>query len=867
MKNVDKFLFIILFNFTFLSSSESATFYVNSTTGNNGNSSAQAQNNESPWLTVQYAIDNAAVLNGDNIVVAEGTYAGFNLTKRINIIGAWKGSNPLVNTVFNSGVTLNAAGGSSSERMMLKNLRIDGSAGDAVDIRKSFVTLENVFATNSSLNGIRVNENALQDIRIEACNINANVYAGIYFPTFSGVDGFIMRNTTVNNNGSFGIAAFQRRINPTEIKNLQISHCAFVDNNPSNQVEGHTIYFEKLKNSVFENISVVMPAGNNWIGIDINLLSRLDYSNISILNSRIIRSTPGSGIWIQSRNDLPDPPAILDTVLIRGVTFTNCDTNIAFNHDVRNMTVDKCDLSTFSRYGLVNFTDPGGTINADNNKWKNGTTPDTTVVSRGTLQNGNSVISAMPSTDGIFVGMGITGFGIPAGTLVVSITPATITMSNPATFTGLVSPIGFAFNFATSTNILRTSLNFITTGNPLPNAIVNQLNISFTNLTAAIIGTSTGGTIWNLPSGTITGATHVNKILKLVGPGSGFLHSGSLTTFEFLFVETDSFKMGSDFAVSNTLADNGISNNVSDNNGTNVSGSSGTTIIGEDNTIMINGQLNAATRFVGGDRSDMFFGGSGSTGLPIVKNGLRTLQLNRTNGINLLDSLRLHRLLFLQNGLLSLVNKNLSLDPDATIFAPFTATSYVNTNGTGELRKNLNASTPTFFNFTVGDGSYSPSSLLFSNWNLSNGAFVSSRVVNSQHPYNGCATDYLNRYWVIGQNGISNIIANGKFSYVNGDVVGNEANIDGARFNGNLWKTFGPVNAASNFFTANNINSFGDFSGGDIGCLNNSFTEVNTKVILQGAYDVGGNMRISLNTLGFIPLSQPYNTFQYNYNG
>ncbi|MDQ3021612.1 MAG: hypothetical protein M3R36_13740 [Bacteroidota bacterium] len=174
MKNVNNCFLIILFNFIFLSTSESATFYVNATTGNNGNSPAQAQNNESPWQTVQYAIDNAAVSNGDNIVVSEGTYSGFNLTKRLTVIGAWKGSNPVVNTVFNSVVTLNATGGNSSERMVLKNLRIDGSSGDAIDVRKSFVTLENVFATNSSLNGIRINENALQDIRIEACNINAN---------------------------------------------------------------------------------------------------------------------------------------------------------------------------------------------------------------------------------------------------------------------------------------------------------------------------------------------------------------------------------------------------------------------------------------------------------------------------------------------------------------------------------------------------------------------------------------------------------------------------------------------------------------------------------------------------------------------
>ena len=152
-----------------------------------------------------------------------------------------------------------------------------------------------------------------------------------------------------------------------------------------------------------------MPPGNIRIGIDINLLARLDYSNIEIRNTRVFRATPGSGIWVQARNDLFDPPASLENVTLRGLTFDNCDTLIAFNRQVNNMTVDKCDLSNYLVYGLVNYTDQGGTINASNNKWKNGGIPDTTVISGGLLVNGSNIISFMPSTSGIFIGMGIVG--------------------------------------------------------------------------------------------------------------------------------------------------------------------------------------------------------------------------------------------------------------------------------------------------------------------------------------------------------------------------------------------------------------------------------------------------------------------------
>ena len=207
MKKIYNFLLILFANFILLSSAQSATFYVNAVTGSNGNSPSQATNIETPWQSVQHAIDNASVVDGDNVVIAAGTYPGFNLTKRINIIGAWKGSNPVLNTVFNTTVTLNAPGGTSSQRMVLKNLRVSVTLGDAIDMRHSYVTLENVFAsatTSSGVNGLRVNRENLTDLMIESCNFNNCYYAGINFPSFASLDGFVMRNSTINENGYFG---------------------------------------------------------------------------------------------------------------------------------------------------------------------------------------------------------------------------------------------------------------------------------------------------------------------------------------------------------------------------------------------------------------------------------------------------------------------------------------------------------------------------------------------------------------------------------------------------------------------------------------------------------------------------------------
>jgi len=850
MKNFTKVLFLFIANLIIISSANSSTFYVNSSTGSDANSPAQAKNIDSPWLTVQHAIDNASVVSGDNIVVATGTYAGFNLTKRLNIIGVWKGSNPVVNTVFNSTVSLSASGGSSSERMLLKNLRVSCTAGDAVDVRNSYVTLENVFATTSGtgFNGVRLNNNFIIDVNIESCNINNNSRTGIYIPSFVDVDGLTIKNSTISNNGYWGIAAFQTSSTSSQVKNVLISHCAFVDNNPTNQIQGHTIYFEKLSHATFENISVVMPPTNERIGIDINLLSRDDYNNINIFNSRIIRSSPGSGIWIQARNDLLYPAARLDSVTLRGLTFTNCDTNIAFNRQVKNMIVDKCDLSTYSVYGLVNYTDQGGTINASNNKWQGGVTPDTTVISGGLLVTGSPIISFMPSTDGIFLGMGIVGPGIKTGTTVIGRSPNTIIMSDTAIADGFIPQIGFAFNFTTTTDIVRTSLNFVQTGNPLPNSIINQNNVSFTDLASAITGTDNGGTIWNIPSGNIAGNTIVNKDLTLKSPGSGFLHAGSLTTFQDLTV-TASLLMGSDFAVNNNFTP-------------------GNTSIGENNTLIINGSIISGGNITGGANSDMFFGGSGaSTALTTVAGGLRTLQLNRANGISLADNLALSRLLFLQSGLLTLNDNNLTIEKNGTIFNPFPTVSYVNSNGNGVLRKAFENTTPTAFNFTVGSGNYSPVLVYFANWTLAPGAYLNVRTVNPKHPQNQCPTDYLNRYWVVTQSGISNINSNLNFAYNASDVSGIEANIYGAEWDGFGWTTFTPVNPVTHTFSTNGVTMFGDFSGGGLDCISNFLTLINTKALLQGAYAGAGIMRTDINDNGFVPLSQPYNNSQYDYDG
>ncbi len=828
----------------------STTYYVNGLTGSNSNSPGQAKNISTPWQTVQFAINNAAVSNGDNIVIAAGNYAGFNLSKRLNIIGEWKGGMANVSTIFNSTVTMNAAGGSNTFRMYLKNLRVSVSSGNAIEVSSGFVTLENVFASSSAIpfNGLYISGIGIKDIRLESCNFNNCSRAGIYITASSDIDGFIMRNSTVNNNGYFGIAAFQSKNSPTEIKNAEFSHCVFQDNNLTNQNKGHTIYFEKLKNATFKNVSVVTPPGNTWTGAFINLSGRKDFSNINFLNTRIIRSTPGLGINIQALNSPNVQNSMIDSVLLQGVVFTNCDTNIIFNNKVKNVKVDKCDLSGYTDYGLIDFTDSGETIDASNNKWKNGDTPDTTVVSHGSLVAGSPVISDIPNTDGIFIGMGVQGFGVNPGSFVISKTAGTITMSQNATATGFVNNIIFVFNFAASTDIMRRAGNTVVCGNPLPNSIVNQDNISFSNLASAISSTVSGGKIWNLPNTLIQGNTVIDKVLVLIGPGAGFLHNGSLTTFQNLNVSSQ-FTMGSDFAVSENFTP-------------------GFTSISTDNTLMINGRIVSGGHLAGGERSDLFFGGTGaSTTLRSISGGIRTLQISRSSGITAATRLQIRRLLFLQNGNLNIGEFDLFMLNNATIFNPFPSSSYVNTNGNGMLRKAFDPNSVSSFNFTVGSGKYSPVRACYPDFNINIKASLGVRAVNAKHPMNQCNTDYLNRYWVLKETGLEGNIADLLFNYDTTDVVGNALEIDGAKWNGSNWQTFKPLDILSKTFQVNGVSAFGEYTGGGPDCIGSFGTLINVKAFLQGAYSGIDSMRTSLLINGFVPLSQPYNTSPYNYNG
>ena len=116
--------------------------------------------------TIQMAIDNAAA--GDTITIGPGTYtANIVIDKRLTLQGAGSGADDSSNTIITSStsgtpvITITASGSSEIERLVISNLRVDGSGTDSDGIDGirissigSHITLDGVASVNNSRNGV-----------------------------------------------------------------------------------------------------------------------------------------------------------------------------------------------------------------------------------------------------------------------------------------------------------------------------------------------------------------------------------------------------------------------------------------------------------------------------------------------------------------------------------------------------------------------------------------------------------------------------------------------------------------------------------------------------------------------------------------
>ena len=231
-----------------------------------------------------------------------------------------------------------------------------------------------------------------------------------------------------------------------------------------------------------------------------------------------------------------------------------------------------------------------------------------------------------------------------------------------------------------------------------------------------------------------------------------------------------------------------------------------------------------------------------------------TLDINNTNGISISGSdQQIHGSLIFTEGNISLNNYNLEIgttDPTGA-----SASSYIATNGTGELKRTIGANDVIF---PVGNSSYNP--IMLNNSGSSDTYGV--RVVDHE-PENASNPHMVDRSWVVSEStpGNSNLAVTPQwnqdeeltgFDRTN-SVVGLTTD-SGTNYSwgssGNATGTDPYTHIGSGFTIVGEFTMGDDFYSGIV---------VDLKVFLMSAYSTSTHkMTTSLNTAGLLPTTDPY---------
>ncbi|MCF8365825.1 MAG: hypothetical protein K9H16_08590, partial [Bacteroidales bacterium] len=234
------------------------------------------------------------------------------------------------------------------------------------------------------------------------------------------------------------------------------------------------------------------------------------------------------------------------------------------------------------------------------------------------------------------------------------------------------------------------------------------------------------------------------------------------------------------------------------------------------------------------------------------------LVLDNPGGLILSDSVYVETELVLSQGSLVLGDKNLVLGSNCIITETKAPGTWIDATGTGMVIKLFDKVGT--FEFPVGNfGStpvYSPVTVEIISATFED-AQISVRLKPEVHPDNNTGPDfpnYLTRYWVVEAGGLSDVEYNIRFDYSESDVVGTEADIEGAKFivADGLWKHFPHVNSDEHYFEALSQSSFSGFTGVQenripeifISYPSDGLSVYDTPTTVTGtAYDIDGDLR------------------------
>lgn len=227
-------------------------------------------------------------------------------------------------------------------------------------------------------------------------------------------------------------------------------------------------------------------------------------------------------------------------------------------------------------------------------------------------------------------------------------------------------------------------------------------------------------------------------------------------------------------------------------------------------------------------------------------NIIQNLVINNAAGMVNGGQTRVEGVLTMNSGRIILGSNHLTLGTAASIAGVPSASAMVVATGSGELRKSFSSAGS--FTFIVGDNmgtaEYTPVTLSFSGGSFSGSNYAGLKLTNAAYP--GSGSNYLNRYWVVTQNGITGFTCNATFQYTVADVTGSENTLLCVRVLPEPPVSFNPANTTLHQLTANGLTTFGTFTG------RSALTDktLNLTLFIEGLYNGGGTMRKALNGTG-----------------
>lgn len=222
---------------------------------------------------------------------------------------------------------------------------------------------------------------------------------------------------------------------------------------------------------------------------------------------------------------------------------------------------------------------------------------------------------------------------------------------------------------------------------------------------------------------------------------------------------------------------------------------------------------------------------NGTVGQNMSMNGntVPSLEINNAQNITMNSAARVQAALVFVNGRIIAGNNNLTLSSSASA-SGMGAGKFIETNGTGQVFKELSANV-TSFEMPVGVGTvYRP--VFISTAATYASAGIGVRALAASNPGRpSFSTDYLNVYWPITRTGITGTVtAIGQYADPT-DISGTESKLRGCFYDGAQWS-----NSGSSYDAAlNRVGATVATAGGSLYGMS-PFAMLGVKAFLQGSY-------------------------------